>query len=904
MNFNFQHTEERLDDLSLHKGRSGRRAAVTVLKVFVLFLVLAAATGGSIAFGALRGVISNAPDISSIDVSPSGYASKIYDSQGNVMETLVRAGSNREEVHYDQIPKNLVNAFVAIEDSRFFTHNGIDVKGIFRAAGVALTSGNFSEGASTITQQLIKNNVFEGGMEKNLGDRFERKFQEQYLALKLEENLSKELIMEYYLNTINLGSNSLGVQSASRRYFGKNVSELTLSECAVIAATTNNPSRYNPITHPDKNAERRDKVLRKMLEQGLITQPEYDEALTDDVYSRIQNNNSTVQGSARIYSYFTDSVVESVLQDLQEKAGYSQTQAYNLLYSGGLTIQSTMDPEVQTVVDEEIANLSNFPETYYTIVYRLTVEHADGTTTRYTESDLKKYFIKELGNATYRFLFNSDEEIEAALEQFRTAKLTAQDKIISESYTKTIEPQMSMVVMDQTNGHVVAINGGRGEKQGNLVLNRATDSTRQPGSCFKVLVDFAPAIDKAGATLATTYYDSPFSANNQQFANWWSSNYVGYANIRQGIAYSMNIIAMKCLMDTVTVDVGFEYAKNFGISTLVDSQLSGSGTYSDKVPSIGLGGLTYGVTNLELTAAYASIANMGEYQEPVFYTKILDHDGKVILDNTPKTHTVLKETSAFLLTKAMEETMKSDCPFEVVDSNIHETGQECYFEGMSLAGKSGSSTHNYDNWFVGYSPYYTCGVWYGYDDTYMFDGGQSCHKYIWKNVMQRINSGKTDIGFPGSNEIETAKICSKSGLLAIDGVCDKAEDTGVVYTEYFAKGTAPTEYCNRHTKVSVCTVSGMMAGENCPPDLCEDHIFLSIDKADYKEGEFTDDCKYLMPDGFLDRPCTLAHRLIDNNTHEEVTGEAPTDEYGNPVNPSDETGREQDPTSGVLTQYD
>ena len=354
MNFGKKKVKERLSKQSSTTPKTQRKVILTIFKSILVIIILVLIAGVCAGYGVVRSILNNAPDIALIDaVKPKGHYSTIYDADGNVMQKLVKEGTNREDVTYDQIPEDLVNAFIAIEDSRFREHNGVDIKGILRAGIVGITTGDFSEGASTITQQLIKNNIFNGGLETNFGDKLERKIQEQYLALKLEEQLDKNTIMQYYLNTINLGNNTLGVQSASKRYFNKDVSDLTLSECAVIAAITQNPSLYNPIRHPDQNKQKRDIVLSYMLQNNMITQEEYDEALRDDVYSRIQITPSDTS-TTQVFSYFTDTVFEQVAEDLQNQLGYTETQAYHLLYSGGLKIYTTMDPTIQSIVDKEI----------------------------------------------------------------------------------------------------------------------------------------------------------------------------------------------------------------------------------------------------------------------------------------------------------------------------------------------------------------------------------------------------------------------------------------------------------------------------------------------------------------------------------------------------------------------
>lgn len=873
MNFGKKKVKERLSKQSSTTPKTQRKVILTIFKSILVIIILVLIAGVCAGYGVVRSILNNAPDIALIDaVKPKGHYSTIYDADGNVMQKLVKEGTNREDVTYDQIPEDLVNAFIAIEDSRFREHNGVDIKGILRAGIVGITTGDFSEGASTITQQLIKNNIFNGGLETNFGDKLERKIQEQYLALKLEEQLDKNTIMQYYLNTINLGNNTLGVQSASKRYFNKDVSDLTLSECAVIAAITQNPSLYNPIRHPDQNKQKRDIVLSYMLQNNMITQEEYDEALRDDVYSRIQITPSDTS-TTQVFSYFTDTVFEQVAEDLQNQLGYTETQAYHLLYSGGLKIYTTMDPTIQSIVDKEVNDPDNYPVTQYSMNYSLTLEHNDGTTETYNESNIEEYFKITLGQIKFQLLFDDTETMNACIEQFKEYVVNDSDVIVSETITPILEPQVSMFIMDQNTGHVLALTGGRGEKTGSLTLNRATDSKRQPGSCFKVITTFAPALDSGGATLASTYYDAPYTVDNHSISNWWGDSYVGYANIRQGIAYSMNIIATKCMMDTVSPTVGIDYAEDFGISTLVPE---------DKTPSLALGGITYGVYNSELTAAYAAIANGGVYTEPVYYTKVLDQNGQILLETEPETHTVIKNSTASLLTLAMEDTISGDTPWR--SHGIAPTGELCEVPNMSIAGKSGSTTDHNDLWFVGYSPYVTCGIWSGYDESVTLGSEGDYHKIIWQKVMAQIHEGKEDIGFEQSSDLEVATICSKSGQLAVKGVCDQ-DDGCVVYEEYFAHGTAPTTKCSRHVSYSICEVSHKLSTSWCPKNLVENRVYTIIDPKDLGDDPLnpviTDDVKNAVPYN-LNTYCTIHH---EPETTEPATSE--TDDKNKETTDSD-----------------
>ena len=782
-------------------------AVRTAFAAFLLGIALLAA----LAFGAVRGIIDSSPEINPAKITPMGFATNVYDAQGNLTETLVMAGSNREEATYDELPQDLIDAFVAIEDARFWQHKGIDTRSIMRAIVGVVKGDSSSGGGSTITQQLIKNNIFNGGREKTFGEKLERKIQEQYLAVKLETMMDKKVILTNYLNTINLGNNALGVKVAARRYFNKEVSDLTLSECAVLAGITQNPSRLNPITGREANAEKRKVILRYMLEQGYITREEEEEALTDDVYSRIQNVDLiTKERATHTYSYFTDALVEQVLDDFRDRFGYTDTQAHNLLYSGGLSIYTTQDPELQSIVDSEVNNPENYAVTKYALEYRLSIEKPDGSTENYSEENVLTWH-QEQGDDAFDGLYPTEEAASADVANYRASVLSEGDSILGETTHIVLEPQDSFVLIEQSTGQVKALSGGRGEKTASLSLNRATGTFRQPGSTFKVLSAFAPAIDSCGQTLASVYYDGPYEANGKQFHNWYGDDrYLGLSSIRDGIVYSMNIVAVRCLMETVTPQLGIEYCRKFGITSLTDT---------DYNPSTALGGLTKGVSNLELTAAFASIANGGVYTKPVFYTRILDHDGKVLIDNTPEQSRVLKESTAFLLTDAMAESMVSSRKFAQSGFSVNSTSTRAKIANMSCAGKSGTTTNNKDVWFVGFTPYYTAGIWGGCDANQPLtsgNGGNSYHKDIWRKIMERIHADLPDTGFPIPDDIVQSQVCRKSGKLPVKGICSSDPRGDAVYTEYFARGSIPTEMCDKHAAVNVCSVSHQLPNQYCP----------------------------------------------------------------------------------------
>ena len=340
MNYGKKSTARKEKELTSKGTMVRKKFSVIFCKTLLICFFLAAVVGICAGIGIFKGIIDSAPDIDDIDASPTGQLSTVLDDEGNEIATLVTSGTNRDPVTIDKMPINLQHAFVAIEDERFYQHNGIDIKGIIRAGVQVIKDRRLSQGASTITQQLLKNNVFDGWTDESTMQSIKRKIQEQYLALELEKVWDKDQILECYMNSINLGQNTLGVKAAAQRYFNKPTYQLTLSECAVIAGITQNPSKYNPISHPDKNAERREKVLNNMKEQGMISQAEYDEAMADDVYSRIATVNEEVEDKS-VFTYFVDALTEQVLEDLMEVKGYNETQAYNLLYSGGLSIYHT-----------------------------------------------------------------------------------------------------------------------------------------------------------------------------------------------------------------------------------------------------------------------------------------------------------------------------------------------------------------------------------------------------------------------------------------------------------------------------------------------------------------------------------------------------------------------------------
>ena len=791
------------------KTVSGKRKALNAksvrrfsrLRILVITLLVIVITGGGIigasaVYGTYMGILDVSPDIGTIDVSPKGFSTFVYDNKGTEIAKLVSTDSNRIPVDQSGISENLAHAFVAIEDERFYQHRGIDIPGIFRAIYVGVKGGlDFSEGASTITQQLIKNNVFTDWTNETTQDRIKRKIQEQYLAYELEKNMPKSEILLNYLNTINLGHNTLGVEAAAQRYFNKSAVDLSLAECAVLAAITQNPTAYDPVVYPEGNRSRQEVVLEHMLTQGYITQEQYEEALAENVYDVIAAVNVDKEKvDNRVNSYFVDALIRQVLRDMQNEelnlvddgVAWDEDQAYAMLYSGGLRINSTQDPDIQKIVDKQCSEDSgNFPAgTTYYLNYALTVISPDGTETNYDSNSLEAYFRGRDEN--YSILYTSRSRAREDIEAFRKSVM-GPDDTYDENYELAPQPEISVTVADQNTGYVVAMLGGRGEKEASRTLNRATDTTRQPGSTFKIVSTFAPALDSDKAkdkygnrfTLASTQVDEKFKyANGVEVHNWYEG-YRGTQTLRSAIRDSLNVITVKTLTD-ITPALGYEYAEKLGINTLVDGEEINGQIFSDVNQTLALGGITYGVRNIELNAAYSTIANGGKYIVPRLYTKVVDQEGRVVLDNTdPEKERVLKKTTCFLLTDAMKDVLTKG------------TGTVANFTSTAVAGKTGTTEDSNDVWFSGFTPNYTATVWAGYDNnTKLSKNEESLAMIIWKQIMSNIGANKKSSDFKKPDGLTTAAICSDTGQLAVSGYCDHA------YTEYFVKGTEPTSYCS------------------------------------------------------------------------------------------------------------
>lgn len=610
------------------------------------------------------------------------YSSQIcyIDDEGNERTyTTISSEQNRIWVDSEEIPQDMKDAFVAIEDERFFTHKGFDIRRTAKAFFVfvknKITRQPTTFGGSTITQQLVKN------ITKQSERTAARKIREISRAVNLEKKLEKDEILELYLNSIYLSQGCNGVQAASHKFFGKPVAELNLAECASIAGITQYPSLYDPLINPEKNKEKQELVLRKMLELEYITQEEHDEAVAFELKFTEFDPDELATGV--INSYFTDHIINEVRDDLVE-IGYSETMASKMLYSGGLRIISTIDPNVQAAAEEVFENKENFPNT------------------------------------------------------------------AGENHA-----QASILIMDPYTGGIKGLVGGIGKKTGNLVLNRATQTLRQPGSTIKPIGVYAPAFEKGIINPADIYQDKAIS-----YGEWTPRNYdhkySGNVSVRVALRKSLNTIPVQ-ILDEMGADYSYNFlTRKLGITSLVKNETNSEGkVFSDiGLSQLALGGLTHGVSVLELTAAYAPFANRGIYTEPHCYTEVYDAKGNKILSVEPEVRMAMSEQAAYVTSMLLKEVVTSGTG-----------GGAQLASGMFTAGKTGTTSDNHDRLFVGYTPHYVASVWYGYDTPRPISAyGNPCIP-AWKSVMTKINADKEKISPRTPVGVKYASYCTLTGDL-------------------------------------------------------------------------------------------------------------------------------------------
>lgn len=711
---------------------------------------------------------------------------------------------NRIWVSFTEMPKNLYEAFIAIEDERFWTNDGVDWKRTIGATLHFFTGGD-NYGGSTITQQLIKNITGDNQV------RIQRKLQEIMRALYLNKTKDKTEILEIYLNTIYLSQGCYGVQAAAKTYFGKDVSELNLNECAALASITQAPTKWDPIQNPSNNKYRRDLVLGKMLELGKITYSEWQEAVNEELvlvdYSMGADGelpeDSTPDDEKNYNTWYTDAVIKSVVERLKEEKGYPENLAYNMLYSGGLKIYTVMDPDIQAALDK---------------VY---VENS------------------------------------AAFQD--------------NAFPGIIKPESSMVIIHPTTGDVLGIAGGRGKKTGNLLLNYATATTRSPGSSIKPLTVYAPALEEGIINYASVYDDVPVNFDTGKYTRdeenkeeiiyfypetnqtlkrttGWPGNlptvYEGLTNINYAIQVSKNTIAVRVLQD-LTCEYSFNFAKNkLKMTSLIDSlRLSNGQVVTDKgLVALALGEMNYGVTNLEITAAYSIFANNGVYNEPRLYTQVLDSEDNVILGDMHESSIVISSQNSTIMTKMLKN---------VVD---YGTASSISLRGrVNVAGKTGTTNADHDRWFIGYTPYLIGGVWFGFaepDSLSKLNGNPA--SAVWDEVMTLAHqkyfdecaANGTEIKkFEDSNGVISQIICADSGLLMTDAC--KADPRGDrSELAYFTTLTVPDKFCDCHVLVEYDNVTKAIACPDCPEENIVKIGLLKIESRNFPKQVYVTDAQY------------------------------------------------------------
>jgi len=764
-------TNRQNQDQDTGKKKKGKK--MNILKTILLTCIIIGFIGGGAAVGFVLSIVKDAEPIDATNIYDLlDVSSFILDSQGQVIEKI-QTNELRIIMDYDDMPEHIKKAFVAIEDERFWTHNGLDIKRIFGAAWTNLKTGS-RQGASTMNQQLAK--LLFLSPEQTLT----RKIKDMYYGVIINRQLTKEQILEAYLNTINLGSGAYGVQAASQVYFSKEVKELTIAEAALLAGIARNPSGYSPMKTLEKQhikeehyilddshsvytiiyneafTNRWKTVLNQMKRLKYITEEEYQEALAQDIKASLKPNRFSSQ---EISSYFGDLVKKDVIEAL-EKMGHTKDVARDMMYSGGLRIYSTMDVSIQRIVEEEYENPANFPGT---------VKNADGTFKRDAE-----------GN---------------------------------------IQPQSAMVILDQATGHIKALVGGR-MISGQKIYNRAL-APRPPGSAIKPIAVYTAAVDK-GLTSATVIDDIPIYYNKSTPTtpwpnNWYKDRYYGLITMRESIQQSSNVGAV-LFADMLGVDdrssflTMFEYMEKMGISTVVKSSNPVIGAdgkkYSDETYSTALGGMTRGVTPLELTAAFGVLANQGIYNKPVTFTHIYDRHGNLLYENKQAANRVVTPQVSFVMTDMLKSVVSAGTATRAkLDSGNSR---------IPVAGKTGTTTAQKDAWFVGYTPYYTASVWIGNDVRDSLVDGSSMATRLWQKVMARVHEGYSAKEFKAPDNLVYVDICTKSGKLATE-LCALDPRGSTIRKEVFIKGTEPTESCDVHVQAEIHAPSGKLATENTPP---------------------------------------------------------------------------------------
>jgi len=766
---NSEYPSRRQEPDSAHKPRRPRRRRHPVaafFKVLLTLILIALCTGVILCcFGAMyiKSVIIPEADLN-IDDYPLGENSVMYytdKATGQSVELCTLATTTSSIwVDFEDIPKDLRNAAVAIEDKRFYEHPGVDWKRTLNAVKDMFT-GNDISGGSTITQQTIKN------LTNFKETTVKRKLIEIVRALRFTQNNSKDDTLTLYLNIIPLGAGCEGVGSAAYAYFGKDVSELSLAECASLIGITNQPAKYSPYSDARSatkttgevwnarqwNKYRQEVILAQMLEQEMISQEEHDAAVAEElVFVRGESN----EAPKDIYSWYEETVISDVKADLIAQYGMSEKQAGQLLSRGGLRIYTCLDPEAQAVVESVYTNRENLP---------------------YTSA--------------------SGQEMQSAI-----------------------------TVIDNATGDVVAIAGQFGEKDQNLLSNFANAGHRQPGSSIKPLSVYSPAVEFGLVSPISIVDDYPLYLREDGTPwpyNSGSTKYRGLTTVKDALTRSVNTIAVRIIQDMVTPEESFNFVQDRYHIDLVEERVVGNQIKSDMdTAPLALGGLTNGVNTRDMAEAYATFPNNGVYTESRTYTRVEDSSGAVILQKDPVKEPVIKDTTAYYMNNMLTN----------VVSGVGGTGSAARLSNMTAAGKTGTTSENYDRWFVGFTPYYTAAVWTGYAQNEKITQSNPAVP-LWQKVMSGIHEGLENKNFPTPNGlVRVDAFCLDSGLLATE-YCQLDPRGSRVASETVHQDNVPTEVCTIHTADSVLklckdspilnpdeTETGMyhLANEFCPEE--------------------------------------------------------------------------------------
>ncbi len=672
---------------------------------------------------------------------------------------------------YEDMPRDLINAFVAIEDKRFWRHDGVDLWRTGRA-GVSYLSGNASFGGSTITQQLVKN--LTGKDEHSL----DRKLNEIFTAFDLEKKLPKTRILETYLNVINLAEGCYGVGAAAKRYFSKPVNELSLTECATIAAITQNPAKYDPILCPQNNLSRRNIILREMEKQGYITEAERDEALQ----TSLGLHPTPRSVSDPVTSWYIDMVIHDVIRDLQNSFGYSYDKAALMVYKGGLTIETAMDESMQKALEQYYSQVDHFPQGEYG------------------------------------------------------------------------RPQSACILIDPYTGDILAVAGAVGEKKANRIQNYAVDTHRPAGSCIKPLSVYAPALEKGLITWASILEDQPLLEKN---GKPWPSNadglYRGRVSAGKALAHSINTVSVR-ILEEVGCDQSFAFLHDrLGLRSLV-SPAENAAHHDATVSSLALGQQSRGVSVRELTGAY-SVFYDGSYRPPVSYHRVLDREGKVLLENPKieKTEPVLSAENAALMTRMLCAVTQEGTAAPYME--------ELKALGIEAAGKTGTTQNNCDRWFVGYTPRLLAGVWMGYDYPVAMKGirGNPCVT-IWDQLMatfERDYEGRPpQSAFESSDGLIQMRFCPLTGK-RLNEFCEDPVYGVQSEIGWFVRGTEPMDHCDLHEEPPIRVVPDSPKEPNRIPLLPNDIVQEKHEKMDSDQ---KGDVRKFSPWHFF------RHRLFDRST--------------------------------------